>query len=162
MYNSETYGRLELKQIPEKVNEYFQKMKQYGEPIHIVVGTDSQNFDKTKLVSVVAVYCEHHGGIYFYEISRIEKIMDVRRKLHVETGESLKIAEEIVSQIQDNYEELFLNTTFSIHVDAGMNPNGKTKDLIPELVGWIKSCGYDAETKPYSWVASTVADRISK
>ena len=55
-----------------------------------------------------------------------------------------------------------MDMAFSIHVDAGMNPHGKTKELIPELVGWIKSLGYDCETKPESWVASSVADRISK
>ena len=62
----------------------------------------------------------------------------------------------------EKYEDLYLNTTLSIHIDAGLNPNGKTRELIPELVGWIQSCGYDCETKPDSWVASTIADRISK
>ncbi len=161
MYISKTYGKLELNQIPEKINDYFQKMKQYGEPIHIVVGSDSQNFSDTKLVNVVAVYCEGHGGIYFYEISRINKIKDVRVKLHVETGESLKVATELID-LFEGYEELFMNTTLAIHIDAGMSPKGKTKELIPELVGWIKSCGMDCETKPCSWVASTIADRISK
>ena len=161
MYNSETYGKLELREIPVKINDYFQKMRQYGEEIHIVVGSDSQNFSDTKLVNVIAVYCEHHGGIYFYEISRINKIKDVRIKLHVETGESLKVATELVDLLE-GYDELFVNTTLSIHIDAGLSPEGKTRELIPELVGWIKSCGYDCETKPDSWVASTVADRISK
>ena len=161
MYNSETYGKLELSEIPVKINDYFQKMKQYGEQIHIVVGSDSQNFSDTKLVNVIAIYCEHHGGIYFYEISRIDKIKDVRIKLHVETGESLKVATELVDLLE-GYDELFMNTTLSIHIDAGLSPEGKTRELIPELVGWIKSCGYDCETKPDSWVASTVADRISK
>ena len=161
MYISETYGKLELSQIPEKINEYYEKMKLYDTPIHIIVGTDSQNFDKTKLVSVIAVYCEGHGGIYFYEISRIDKIKDIRVKLHVETGEILKITTELVDLLE-SFPDLFMNTTLSIHIDAGLNPNGKTRELIPELVGWIKSCGYDCETKPESWVASTIADRISK
>ena len=161
MYNSQTYGRVELNNIPEKLSDYYQKIKQYESPIHIIVGSDSQNFDKTKLVNVIAMYCEGHGGIYFYEISRIDKIKDVRVKLHVETGESLKVATELADGLE-KYEDLYLNTTLSIHIDAGFNPNGKTRELIPELVGWIQSCGYDCETKPDSWVASTIADRISK
>ena len=161
MYNSQTYGRVELNNIPEKLSDYYQKIKQYESPIHIIVGSDSQNFDKTKLVNVIAMYCEGHGGIYFYEISRIDKIRDVRVKLHVETGESLKVATELADGLE-KYEDLYLNTTLSIHIDAGLNPNGKTRELIPELVGWIQSCGYDCETKPDSWVASTIADRISK
>ena len=46
--------------------------------------------------------------------------------------------------------------------DAGNSDKGKTKALIPELVGWIRASGYDAKTKPESFVASTIADRISK
>ena len=161
MYISQTYGRLELPEIAAKLNDYYEKMKVYDAPMHVVIGTDSQNFDKTKVVTVIAIYCEGHGGIYFYEISRVDRIQDVRKKLHMETQESLSVAETIIAGIEQ-YEDMYMNTTFSIHVDAGMNPSGKTRELIPELVGWIKSCGYDCETKPESWVASTIADRISK
>ena len=161
MFTSETYGRLELYQIPEKLEDYYKKMKGYGSTFRVIVGTDSQNFSDTKMVTVIAAYCEGHGGIYFYEISRIDKIHDVRTKLHVETGESLKVAEDLLAGIE-GHEDLYMDMAFSIHVDAGMNPHGKTKELIPELVGWIKSLGYDCETKPESWVASSVADRISK
>ena len=51
---------------------------------------------------------------------------------------------------------------FVFHIDAGWSPNGKTKELIPGLVGWIKACGYDCEVKPDAFVASTIADKISK
>ena len=161
MYRSYTYGEVDLRSIPEKLNDYFQKAKKFESPIRIVVGTDSQNFSDTKMVTVIAIYCEGHGGIYFYEVSRISKIKDVRVKLHTETGESLRVATELIDGME-KYDEMFMNVSFSIHIDAGFNPSGKTRELIPELVGWIKSCGYDCECKPDSWVASTVADRISK
>ena len=57
---------------------------------------------------------------------------------------------------------MFAECPLSIHVDAGNSDKGKTKALIPELVGWIRASGYDAKTKPESFVASTIADRISK
>ncbi|MCR5685310.1 MAG: ribonuclease H-like YkuK family protein, partial [Lachnospiraceae bacterium] len=60
------------------------------------------------------------------------------------------------------YEELYTKTTFTIHVDAGKSPDGKTKELIPAIVGWIKSQGFECEIKPDSFVASSIADRISK
>nr|WP_130838469.1 ribonuclease H-like YkuK family protein [Lachnoclostridium sp. Marseille-P6806] len=47
-------------------------------------------------------------------------------------------------------------------MDAGNSTNGKTKELIPELVGWIKACGYDCQVKSESFVAGTIADRIRK
>jgi len=158
---SETYGKLKLEEIPEKIQEYYNKMKHYECPFRVIVGTDSQNFHDTKMVSVIAVYSEGHGGIFFYEIDRIDKISDVRKKLHTETGLSLNITDVLIDGLE-KYEDVFMNMSFSIHIDAGNSPHGKTKDLIPELVGWIKAVGYDCETKPYSWVASTIADKISK
>ena len=62
----------------------------------------------------------------------------------------------------ERYEEMYLSCPISIHVDAGNSPKGKTRELIPGLVGWIRASGYDCCTKPESFVASTIADRISK
>ena len=164
MYRSHTYGNLRIEQIPDKILIFYRDHLQYGTPVHIIVGTDSQNFDDTKIVSVIAVICEGHGGIFFYEVTRRVLIRDVRTKLHVETNDSLKVAETLVGIMEENeiYEEMFLNCPIAIHVDAGNSRNGKTRELIPELVGWIKACGYDCSVKPDSFVASTIADRISK
>ena len=164
MYRSHTYGNLRIEQIPDKILIFYKDHLQYGMPVHIIVGTDSQNFDDTKIVSVIAVICEGHGGIFFYEVTRRALIRDVRTKLHVETNDSLKVAETLVGIMEGKeiYEEMFLNCPIAIHVDAGNSRNGKTRELIPELVGWIKACGYDCSVKPDSFVASTIADRISK
>lgn len=164
MFRSQTYGNIEIENIPEKIRIYYEQMKKFGSAFKIIVGTDSQNFSDTKMVTVIAIICEGHGGIFFYEITRQPIIRDVRTKLHVETNESLRIATQLVDLMEDNkeYEEVYLNSTFSIHVDAGKSEKGKTKELIPELVGWIKSCGYACEVKPESFVASSIADKISK
>ena len=144
MFKSPTYGKLHIEQIPDKILTFYLDHTKYDAPVHIIVGTDSQNFDDTKIVSVVAVICEGHGGMFFYEITRRALIRDVRTKLHTK------------------YEEMYLNCPIAIHVDAGNSRNGKTRELIPELVGWIRACGYDCSIKPDSFVASTIADRISK
>ena len=57
MFHSDTYGKLELSQIPDKITDYFNRMKHYDVPLQIIVGTDSQNFSDTKMVSVIAVIC---------------------------------------------------------------------------------------------------------
>lgn len=164
MYNSQTYGKLNIENIPDKLLEFYERMKQYDTPIQVIVGTDSQNFSDTKVVNVTAIVCEGHGGIYFYEIMRIDKITDVRQKLYKETEISLSVADQILSVLENDqkYEELYINTNFTIHVDAGNSERGKTKELIPAIVGWIHSQGYEALCKPDSFVASTIADRISK
>lgn len=163
MFKSNTYGEIELEEIPSKILDYMQKMKHYDIPLQIVVGTDSQNFDKTKVVSVIAVTCEGHGGIFFYEIERIKRINDVRMKLTEETTRSLNIMTKLVEILEKKeYAELRENSTLAIHVDAGWSDKGKTKELIPMLVGWIKACGYDCKVKPESFASSSIADKLSK
>ena len=145
MYKSETYGKLNIDNIPDKLLKFYNEKKDYNTPIQIIVGTDSQNFSDTKIVNVIAVICEGHGGIYFYQISHIDRINDVRQKLYTETGMSLEAADRILELIESDkkYDELYSNATFTIHVDAGRSENGKTKDLIPAIVGWIKAQGYN-------------------
>lgn len=144
--------------------EFYEKNKSYDDNFHIMIGTDSQNHDKTKIVSVICMTCFGHGGIFFYEVTKENLIKDVRQKLQTETTLSLNLASKLVDQLENNkkYEELYLNCPISIHVDAGNSPKGKTAELIPEIVGWIKACGYDAMVKPDSFVASSIADKLSK
>ena len=163
MFHSDTYGKVTLEQIPEKINDYFEKMKHYDVPLQVIIGTDSQNFSYTKMVSVIAVICEGHGGIYFYEISNIDRIKDVRVKLTKETEQSLELIAKLTELLEnEKYSALKENILMAIHVDAGYSDKGKTKELIPMLVGWIKACGYNCKVKPESYTASSIADRISK
>ena len=164
MFTSPTYGKVGIDQIPVKILKFYNDHLKHESQMQIIVGTDSQNFDTTKMVSVIAVICEGHGGIFFYEVTRQPLIRDVRTKLHVETNDSLRVAETLVEIMENNkdLEEMYLNCPIAIHIDAGNSKNGKTRELIPELVGWIKACGYDCSVKPDSFVASTIADRISK
>lgn len=164
MYKSETYGKLNIEDIPDKLLRFYDKVKEYEAPVQVIVGTDSQNFSDTKIVNVVATICEGHGGIYFYQINHVDRINDIRQKLYTETGMSLEAADMILKIIEADkkYDGLYENATFTIHVDAGRSEKGKTKELIPAIVGWIKSQGFECEIKPDSFVASTIADRISK
>ncbi len=157
MYQSATYENLELIEILEKIKDYYEKMKHFDTPFKVTIGSDSQNFDTLKVVNVVAVICEGHGGIFFYEITRLPRTNDVRQKLTTETNESLQVALKL-SEIfeEEKYKEIRDNISLSIHIDAGWNPDGKTRDLIPGLIGWIKACGIDASVKPDSYVASTI------
>lgn len=160
---SPTYGELDMQAIPEHIKAYFDRMKSYDTGIHVTIGTDSQNFNYTKIVNVIAVICEGHGGIFFYRINARDRITDVRQKLRVETADSLDIAEDLIKILETKpYEDVYLNSEFSIHIDAGYSETGKTRELIPELVGWVKAMGYEAEVKPDSYVASGIADKISK
>ena len=160
MFTSPSYGKLDLNGVISVMRKFYDR--NIGGNFSIVIGTDSQNFSDTKMVSVIAMCCEGHGGIYFYKIERINRIQDVRQKLNYETQLSLQYADELLKVLMETDEELFDNVTFSIHIDAGTNPKGKTKELIPALVGWIKACGYECHVKPESFAASAIANKISK
>ena len=58
MYKSPTYGKIGIEQIPDKILMFYNDHLKFESQMQIIIGTDSQNFDKTKVVSVVAVICE--------------------------------------------------------------------------------------------------------
>ena len=147
MFNSQTYGKLNIELVVDKLLEFYKRTKQYDTPVQIIIGTDSQNHSETKIVTVIAITCEGHGGIYFYEVNYLNRIDNVRQKLFTETGMSIDVADKILSVMENNnrYEELFNAATFTIHVDAGRSDKGKTKELIPAIAGWIRSVGYEYE-----------------
>ena len=164
MFHSETYGKLNIEQIPEKLLAFYEMNKSSEGVFQIVVGTDSQNFNDTKMVTVIAAYKEGRGGIFFYEIDRINRITNVMQKLNTETSRSLKVMMQLAGELEEEskYKKMRENTLLSIHVDAGWSDKGKTKELIPGLVGWIRACGFEAKCKPESFAASSIADKISK
>ena len=128
------------------------------------VGTDSQNFDDTKMVRVVTLHDVGYGGIFFYDVRRMRKIMNVREKLTIETTYSLECAQQLLDAVEAFKKSFGFDITkcvhFSIHVDAG--PNGRSRDSINEICGWVRACGYDVHTKPESYAASSIANKISK
>ena len=163
MFRSQIYGKLNMDQIAERILEFYERTRKFDGAMRITVGTDSQNFDKTKIVSVIAANKEGHGGIFFYEVSMIPRICDVARKLNEETSRSLSVIMGLTEKLEGNaFRELREDMVLSVHIDAGWSEKGKTKELIPGLVGWVRACGYDCKVKPDSYAASSIADRISK
>lgn len=167
---SPTYGNLTIREMADKIIDFVGKSDSSKE-IEIIIGTDSQNFDKTKIVAVVVVRIVGNGGIFFYEITRHRRTNSIREKLYKETEISLDLADKLLAEMQElgaMRDELVNNKVYiankpinlCIHVDAGYN--GPTKQLIKEITSWVKGCGFRVEVKPYSFAASSVADKYSK
>jgi predicted RNase H-related nuclease YkuK (DUF458 family) len=163
MFRTGSNKPIDFKDIPDAMLNFYNSHKDLGE-ISIIFGTDSQNFSRTKMVEVIAMICKGRGGIFFYQITTMDLVRNVRQKLHIETQTSLELADKTIELIENDnkYSDMFATCNFAVHVDAGNSERGKTKELIPELVGWVKACGYDCQTKPNSFVASSIADKISK
>lgn len=158
---SPTKGLVTIEQMIARMSDFKKQHEGHGD-LSIVIGTDSQNFSDTKMVSVIAMHCEGKGGIYFYKVEHLPKIKDVRQKLNTETQLSLQYADELIGTMMEQDEDLFAAVHFSIHVDAGNSDHGKTKELIPGIVGWIHASGYECQIKPDSFAASSIANKISK
>lgn len=129
------------------------------------VGTDSQNFDRTKMVEVIALHRIGKGGIFFYNIDFIRKINSLRQKITEETQRSLSIADGLVEALElslmdYNIDINDLDIRFQIHCDIGQD--GKTKMLIKEITSWVTSLGYTCLIKPDSYTASGIANKYSK
>ncbi|MCI1966680.1 MAG: ribonuclease H-like YkuK family protein [Oscillospiraceae bacterium] len=160
---SPTYGNCNDQQMINIITNYIRSNHKTSQGFNLIVGTDSQNYSDTKMVVVIAVQNIGHGGIFFYDIIRLKRINNIRQKLFYETSLSLKYADKLISQVEDYCNRIqfnFDNVNFCIHVDIGKK--GKTNKLIPELVAWVKACGYDCKIKPDSFAASSIADKISK
>lgn len=157
-----TYGQVTIKDISKIIKDFVTSNGDHRD-YHVIIGTDSMTYDKTNIAIVIAVHNVGRGGIFFYDKVKVKKITDLRSKILLETQKSIEYADNLLKELEDlksscgfNYD----NIDFSIHVDAGNN--GDTKKVIPEIVGWVTSCGYSCDIKPKSYVASTIADRLSK
>ena len=158
---SPSLGKMTFQEVVNRIKDTVNKFP--NDEFRITVGTDSQNFDITKIVLVIVLEHVGKGSIFLYQITKVNIIRDIRTKLFTETQISLECADKLIRILEKEYEDNGFDYTklgFAIHVDAGRN--GKTNVVIPEIVGWVTSCGYDCVTKPDSYAASSVADKYSK
>lgn len=153
IFKSPTYGTLEKKEVFKYLKNTVSKEKGNYK---IIVGTDSQNTYKTKMVIVICLINEGKGGSFFYHIDWMPKIKDLNTKIYTETEKSLEIARELNKYLHDQG----IRAEVEVHVDIGRE--GKTKDLIQSILGWVTAEGFVAKIKDESYVASSIADRISK
>lgn len=149
-----TYGNINNEQMYDIINDYINRDK--NSKFDITIGTDSQNFDKTKTIMVVAVHNVGKGGIFFYDTLYVNRITNIKQKIFFETTQSLNFAMELLDNLNPQYQ----NFKVAIHVDAGYN--GPTSKVIPEITSWVKACGFACCTKPYSYTASSIANKFSK
>lgn len=157
---SPTLGEVDIETIAKIIKDKASNPGEYN----VMIGTDSQNFDDTKVVVVIALHHVGKGGIFFYDISHVPRINNVGQKLIYETQLSLEYAEKLIKAFEKIHTETGFDYSkrinLGIHVDAGQN--GPSRQVIPEIVGWIKACGYEVIVKPDSWAACSIANKYSK
>ena len=126
------------------------------EKYKVVIGTDSANHGTTDFVSAIVVYRVGHGGRFFWRRVNQKKINSLRARIYQEVMISLKLAEEILFNLSQDKN---INFDFEVHVDIGSQ--GKTREMLQEIIGMVRGSGFNVKTKPESYGASKVADRYT-
>lgn len=121
----------------------------------IVVGTDSHSSPgEMDFVSAIIVHRVGKGGRYFWKRIRERNIYTLRQKIYREALLSFELAKELMEELE---QRTLLDYNLEIHVDVGRN--GRTRELIDEVVGMIVASGFAVKTKPDAYAASCVADK---
>lgn len=156
MFQSPSYGNLELPQVRERI--LFFIAAEPARKYQIIVGTDSQphNGSGVDFVTAIVVHRIGMGGIYFWRRTVNKKHYVLRQRMYEEATMSLEMAERVLVLFQ---KDGFTKFDVEIHVDIGKY--GDTRDMISEIVGMIRGSGYTVKTKPESYAASKVADRYT-
>jgi predicted RNase H-related nuclease YkuK (DUF458 family) len=127
-------------------------LSQYNEKDwHLYIGTDSQTKGrKTKFDTVLVAWKEGYGAFGIHRSSIEYNIRDLRDQLIQETWLSIELAQVIKDMVDKD---------IIIHMDVNSNERFKSGKYKNELIGFVKGLGFDYAIKPFSWVASAVADR---
>ena len=121
----------------------------------LLIGTDSSvSNDHVDMVSAIVLHCVGHGGRYFWTRRRERLIPSLRQRIWREAWLSFELAQDLIERLSKTS---LLQFNLEIHVDIG--ENGRTKDMIDEVVGMIIGNGLSVRIKPYAYAASSVADK---
>ncbi len=158
-----TKGSVKTERVADELINYIsEKPEKFYD---VIVGCDSSSEEEPHFPLAVVVLRVGEGGRFF--LKRIaykgRKFYNYKQRILEEVFLSCQLAlylkEEFERKIK-NYQKEKLRYQFRyIHADVG--ENGKTKDMIREVMGLIKGNGFEPKIKPESFAASTVADRFS-
>jgi len=121
----------------------------------ILIGTDSSTSpNHLDLVSAIVLHTIGRGGRYFWTRRRERRSPSLRQQIWREAWLSFELAQRVIERLGALS---FLQFNLEIHVDIG--ENGRTKELIDEVVGMIIGNGLAVRIKPHAYAASAVADK---
>jgi len=145
----------------EKINffEILQIIKKHhGEKGLVFVGTDSfrQSNRCTFVTSIVLLSgANQRGGRYFILKEIFKQTPSFYNRILKEVEKSINIALKIT--------EICPNVDLEIHLDVSSEEKDeKTSSLATMLRGYAMGSGFKCKLKPYSFAASSVADKHSK
>lgn len=157
-YYNPSVGKTTLEGVVLEISKFVQE-----EPnsfYRLVIGSDSQTkghngTSEIDFVTAIIIHRTGRGARYFWNKEKVRRTPVLRDKIYTETLRSLDTAQALVPKLTQVLHEIKYD--LEIHIDVG--PNGKTREMIKEVVGMVSGNGFVAKTKPESWGASKVADK---
>ncbi len=165
IFFSPNLGDISFKEVIREVFAYIKELPE--KKYEIVVGCDSPSEEKPFFPVALVILRKGAGGRFFltkvrYPDEETKKFKNFHQRILQEVYLSCEIALNFKEAFENELKVMNepVNYQFEyIHADVG--ENGKTKDMIKEVVGLIKSNGFEAKIKPESFAASVVADRFT-
>jgi len=159
---SPSKGDLTLEQVIKEIFGYMQESPE--SKYEVIVGTDSPSTDKPFFPIAVVVLRIGAGGRFFlkkmrYDDNFLKRFVYWKNRILQEVYLSCELALSLREELQKQ-NTFGLKYQFEyIHADVG--EIGKTKEMVKEVIGLIKSNGFEPKIKPYSFAATVVADRYT-
>ena len=154
-YISPTKGRLTFEQMFRDIISFTKEAPE--ENYKLIVGTDSQLREEICYVTAVIILREGKGGRFYYTREREKKQLSLKQRIFMETARSLGVASHLTERLANVGLKV---PNIEIHLDIGKQ--GRTKEIIREVVGMVVGSGFGARIKPESYGAFKVADRYTK
>jgi len=143
-----TIGTVEFKELTNFI-KLFLENKSYK----VWVGTDSHARDgDVTFATAIVIYKVGNGATYFYYVTHEHSSYDMYSRLIREAEFSLNTAEFIENHLNLIKPE--------IHLDIGLN--GRSKEVLNVITGYVKGSGYNYKIKPESFAATNVAHLYTK
>ncbi len=161
---SPSKGSLSFKKV---IDEIFGYMAELPDNFYeVVVGCDSPSSDKPFFPIAIVVLRTGFGGRFFlkkmhYPDSFLKRFANINWKNRIlqEVYLSCELALYLRETLEKENKPGLKYQFEYIHADVG--EQGKTKEMVKEVVGLIRSNGFEPCIKPRSFAASVVADRYT-
>jgi predicted RNase H-related nuclease YkuK (DUF458 family) len=152
---SPTKGKLSFDQVFDDIVGFVEADPKSN--FKLIVGSDSQLREEIRYVTAIIILREGKGGRFYYMKEREKMNLSMKQRIFYETSRSLAVAAKLAEKLAENG---WADMNIEIHLDVG--EQGKTKEIIREVVGMVTGSGFDARFKPESFGAFKVADKFTK
>jgi len=164
-FYSPTKGELNIDSVYSEMIGFMQEKP--DKSYEIIVGCDSSSEINPSFPIAIVILRKGEGGRFFLKRVNYPPEENKRFKnLKVRILEEVLLSCELALSLREEFAEKVgglsnpLDYEFQ-HIHADIGENGRTKDMIREVVGLIRGNGFEPCIKPRSYAASSVADKYT-